>query len=185
MLSTLLAVAVLAAAPEAPAPPASGPVLELGLGLGLPAALPTGLSTGVAAGVATRGPLALGGRASWGTATEHTRTWTVTHQELRLRGTAALQAELGRGVLGLRLGAGGTEVYERRERKQAARLGLTGDDLATEAFRLLPAAELEAVARVELLAALGVGVSAGPAVHWLDGAPLPGFTAGVVVTWRP
>src|SRR5439155_8078213 len=116
-----------------------------GLVVGFPAALATGLAKGAGAGVTIGGGLAWGARASWLTATESSLARTVTHSDLRLRATGGLQKAAGRGTIGLRLGLGGTLVHETRVRNQGMRAGLSGSELETSAFRLVPAADLDAV----------------------------------------
>src|SRR5262249_9539972 len=79
-------------------------VVAGGLAVARPAALPTGLSLGAGAGIAREIDFwAVGARASWSTATEYTLTDTVTHEDIRLRATAALIRPAGRGTLSLRL----------------------------------------------------------------------------------
>src|SRR5262245_32840519 len=86
--------------------------IDGGLVVGFPTALTTGLASGVGAGVTIGRDLAWGARASWVTATESSLPWTVTHDDLRLRMTGALQKAAGRGTFGLRLALGGTLVRE-------------------------------------------------------------------------
>src|SRR5262249_32252700 len=100
--------------------------IDGGLIVGFPAALPTGLATGAEVGVTSGSQLAWGARAAWLTATEYSLPWTVTHSDVRLRVTGALQTSAGRGTFGLRLGLGGTLVHESRVRNQGMRAGLTG-----------------------------------------------------------
>lgn len=173
------------AARAAPVPIGSGLTVDAGLLLGQPAALETGMTSGVVAGIATGGAFAAGLRGSWSTATEYTRTWHVTQQELRLRLVGIVQQPLGRGRVGLRLGLGGTEVYESRLRDQAARLGLTGSELETTAWQLLPAAELEAQVTLLVFDRFGVAVGGGPSAVLLAGALQAGFVGSVGVTWFP
>ena len=186
----LLAAAVLLGAVAARAEPPEvadddGPTLGAAFLLAHPSAMETGLSAGLALSVATDGTFGVGAGASWSTATEYTRTWHVTQQELRLRAHGLLQRAIGRGRLALRLGLGGTEVYESRLRDQAARLGLTGDELETTAWVFLPAAELEAVVSLLVFDRFGVAVSAGPSAVLLGGELSPGFVSSLGVTWTP
>ena len=197
MRSLIIALASLGAARQTSADPdlaASGLwsyrstgdlVLDGGLVVGHPAALPTGLSTGIGAGIARGGTLAYGARASWSTATESTMAWTVTHQDLRLRLTGALQHAAGRGTFGLRLGLGGTLVHEARLRNQGERAGLSGDQLSTSALALLPAADLEAAVSIQIWRAWIATVSGGPSVALDGGHALAGWTASLGVAWRP
>ena len=163
--------------------------VDAGVVVGFPAALPTGLSRGVAAGVAKAvaldGALAIGARVGWVTATESSMAWRVTHDDLRLRVTAALQHTVGRGTLALRAGAGGTLVHESRLRNQGERAGLEGDDLRTSAWELLPAADLDAVIHVGIAGPWRVVMSGGPSVALLDGGLNTSWTAQLGVAWQP
>ncbi len=157
-----------------------------GLVLGFPTALPTGLSRGIGGGV-TFGecPLRWGVRAAWVTATEHGPAWEVTHSDLRLRVTGSAQHDAGRGSIGLRIGAGGTLVHESRLRNQGMRAGLTGDELETSAFALLPAADLEAVVAVKIAGPWQLMMSGGPSVALFDGTLRASWTAELGVAWQP
>ena len=73
-----------------------GFIVDGGLAVGFPAALPTGLAKGVGIGLTMGRTLAWGVRASWLTATESSLPWTVTHSDLKLRATGALQASAER-----------------------------------------------------------------------------------------
>ena len=156
-----------------------------GLVLGFPAALPTGLSMGAGAGVTIGHALAWGARASWVTATESSLPWTVTHSDLRLRVTGALQKAAGRGTLGLRLGLGGTLVHETRVRNQGMRAGLSGSDLQTSAFAMLPAADLDAVVALHVAGPWLLMMSGGPSVDVLDSKLHGGWSAQLGVAWQP
>lgn len=156
-----------------------------GLVLGFPAALPTGLSTGVGAGVSAGRTVAVGARAAWVTATESSLPWTVTQSDLRLRLTAALQATPGRGIVGLRLGLGGTLVHETRVRNQGMRAGLSGSDLETSAFAMLPAADLDAVVALHIAGPWLLVTSGGPSIDRVDGKFHGGWTAELGVAWQP
>jgi hypothetical protein len=156
-----------------------------GFALGFPAALPTGLSMGAGAGVTMGHTLAWGARASWVTATESSLPWTVTHSDLRLRITGALQKAAGRGTLGLRLGLGGTLVHESRVRNQGMRAGLSGSDLETSAFAMLPAADLDAVVALHVAGPWLLMMSGGPSVDVLDRKLHGGWSAQLGVAWQP
>jgi hypothetical protein len=190
----LLTVVLAASAVRAEVPPADatwrvrsdGPLaVDGGLLLASPAALSTGLSQGVSAGAAYGRRLALGARASWSSTTESSIAWQVTHGELRLRATVALQHAAGRGRFGLRLGLGPTVVHEGRLRNQGMRAGLTGDALATSAFALLPAAELEAVVAVHIAGPWLLTTSGGPSLAIVDGDLHAGWVGLLGVGWQP
>jgi len=161
--------------------------VDAGLVVGFPAALPTGLSEGVGAGVSmTAAPwFAWGARAAWVTATESSLPWTVTHSDLRLRVTAAVQRAAGRATLGLRLGLGGTLVHEARTRNQGMRAGLSGSDLETSSFAMLPAADLDAVVALHVAGPWLLVMSGGPSVDVFDGKLHPGWSAQLGVAWQP
>ena len=164
---------------------AQSTVVDGGLALALPAALPTGLSSGVVAGAGRdHGLFAWGVRASWTRAIEDTASWRVRHADLSLLGTGALQAVAGRGTFALRLGAGATLVHETRRRHQGDRAGLTGDELQTTAWRLLPAAALEGAVALRLAGPWVLVVSGGPSIHLLDGGVHGGWAAGLEIAWR-
>jgi hypothetical protein len=164
-------------------------VVEGRLLLAIPAALPTGLTTGVEAAYArARGRwLAWGVSAGWGTATEYTLTEIVRNDDLRLRVFGAVQHTAGRGTFGLRLGIGGTLVYEDRTRAQGERAGLTGADLQTSAWSMLPGADLEGFVVLRVLAGWGVALSAGPSLHLVNGqtgwSPRWGWVSTLGVAW--
>jgi hypothetical protein len=157
--------------------------IDGGLVVGFPVALPTGLSRGVGAGISWGRCLALGARATWGTATESTMAWTVTHRDLRLRATGALQRPVGRGLIGLRVAVGGTLVHETRLRNQGGRAGLMGSELETSAVALLPATDLEAVVAVHVAGAWSLAMSGGPSIALRDGSPRASWTAQLGVSW--
>ena len=162
-----------------------GVVVDGGLVVGFPAALPTGLAKGAAVGVASGRWLAWGARASWLTATESSLPWKVTHSDLRLRITGALQKAAGRGTIGLRLGVGGTLVHESRVRNQGMRAGLSGSELETSALSMLPAADLDAVIAVHVAGPWLVVTSGGPSLDILDGELHGGWTAQLGIAWQP
>jgi hypothetical protein len=164
----------------------SGPLsVDGGLVLALPATWQTGLSTGAGVGVGYGRRLVLGARASWSRSTESSLTWTVSHQDIRLRVTGALQRAVGRGAFALRLGVGPTMVYEDRVRNQGARAGLTGSALETTALAAMPAAELEAVVSVHVGGPWLLVLSGGPSLLLSDGDWHGGWTTQLGVGWQP
>jgi hypothetical protein len=178
---------LLATAPSrggAPEPPRKY-LLEGRLLLSRPVALGTGMCAGVGLGYARGRPIAWGLRLSWGTATEYTESWTVRHDDFRLRATAALVRDVGRGRLGLRLGVGATLVREDRALSQGARAGLSGEEASTIGWRLLPAAELEPTVLLRVYGAWGVSVSGGPALYLDDRSLVVGWLGGLGVAWQP
>jgi hypothetical protein len=156
--------------------------------LALPAALATGMSTGVGAAftrVATRGGmLAWGARASWSTATEYSLVDTIRNDDIRLRLCAQLQHAAGRGLFGLRVGVGGTIVYEGRTRGQGARAGLTGSALGSTTWAMLPAADIEAIVVLRIWNSWGMSITGGPTLHWINGGTRTGWSSGLGVTWQ-
>jgi hypothetical protein len=176
------------AQPIAEASSSSKNTLDGQLVLALPAALQTGMSAGVGAAftrVATRGGLlAWGARVSWSTATEYSLTDTVRNDDIRLRLCGQLQRAVGRGLFGLRLGVGGTLVYENLTRAQAARAGLSGSQRETTSWSMLPAADIEAIVVLRIWDSWGMSVSGGPTLHWLDGGTRTGWSSGLGVTWQ-
>ena len=157
-----------------------------GLVVGFPTALPTGLSRGVGGGV-TFGhcPLRWGARLAWVTATESTLAWGVTHSDLRLRMTGSAQQDIGRGSFGLRLGAGGTLVHETRIRNQGERAGLTGSDLETRAFAMVPAVDLEGIVALHVAGPWLVTISGGPSAALVASDLHGSWTAELGVAWQP
>lgn len=171
-------------APEAPSP-APGPLLiDGGLVVAKPAALPTGLSSGVGAGVTLGRTLAVGARIAWSTATEFTSSWIVRQSDLKLRAVAALQRAAGRGTFSLRLAAGGTLVHETRTRDQGERAGLTGDELRTTAWEMLPGADLELAVALRVVGPWVAILSGGPSVHLQRGDARSGWLASLGVAWQ-
>lgn len=168
-----------------PTPEALPRHVEFGLTTGLPAALGTGLSSGIVVGAQHAGTLTWGMRAAYTQATEYTTIWAVTHREIHLRVVGGLQAALGRGSVGVRLGAGATVLYESRARAQAARLGDAATGLDTSAWSLLPGAELEAFVALPIVAGVGLGLSAGPSLHLFQGSVTPGWLAQLTAVWWP
>jgi hypothetical protein len=167
-----------------PAPTATSSLVMGGLTLARPAALPTGMATGVDAAFVRGARFGWGVRASWATATEYTLTRTVRNDDVRLRLTGVLQHAAGRGTFGLRLGLGGTLVHESRTRSQGSRAGLTGEDLETTAWAMLPAADLEVTVALRILGAWGVTLSGGPSLHLLHGDALFGWVSSLGVAWQ-
>jgi hypothetical protein len=156
-----------------------------GVVVGFPAALPTGLAKGVGVGVASGEQLAWGARVAVLTTTESSRAWTVTHRDLKLRVTGALQKPAGRGTFGLRLGVGGTLVHESRVRNQGMRAGLSGSELETSALRMVPAADLDAVIALHVAGPWLLVTSGGPSVDVVDGKLRAGWSAQLGVAWQP
>jgi hypothetical protein len=164
----------------------TGPLaVDGGLVLALPATWQTGLSRGIGAGVTRGRRFAWGVRGSWSTATESSLVWTVSHDDFRLRGVAAVQQPAGRGVFALRLGVGPTFVYERRTRNQGARAGLTGTDLETSALAVFPGADLEGVVTLHVLGRWFLTISGGPTAIIADGGLHGGWTAQLGAGWQP
>ena len=159
--------------------------VDAGLVLALPATWQTGLSSGIGAGVTRGRRFAWGVRGSWSTATESSLVWTVSHDDFRLRGVAALQQPAGRGVFALRLGLGPTFVYEHRTRNQGARAGLSGNELETSALAVFPAVDLEGVVTLHILGRWSLVLSGGPTALVADGALHGGWTAQLGVGWQP
>ncbi|MGB8295749.1 MAG: hypothetical protein WCG85_10015 [Polyangia bacterium] len=163
---------------------------DAGLVLAYPASLQTGMSAGVGAGfmrAATRGAwLAWGARASWSTATEFSPapTYSVTDEEIRLRLCGQLQRAVGRGLFGLRVGLGGTLVYEDRTLVQGARAGLPASQQEITSWAMLPAADFEGIVVLRVWDSWGMSVSGGPTLHGLHGSVRTGWTSGLGVTWQ-
>jgi hypothetical protein len=173
---------------EASAPPKN--TVDAGLVLAYPAALVTGMSEGVGASfmrTETRGGwLAWGAHASWSTATEFSSapTYSVTNQEVRLRLCGQLQHAVGRGLFGLRVGLGGTLVYEDRTLVQGARAGLPPSQQEITSWAMLPAADFEGIVVLRVWNSWGMSVSGGPTLHGLHGGVRTGWTSGLGVTWQ-
>jgi hypothetical protein len=162
--------------------------LDAQLVLALPAALATGLSTGVGANYSRRatqsGMFAYGASASWSTATEYTLIDAVRNDDIRLRLCGLVQRPIGRGILALRLSAGGTLVYEDRTRAQGNRAGLSGSALDTTTWSMLPAADAEGVVFLRVWESWGMSVSGGPTLHIVNSGARWGWTSGLGVTWQ-
>lgn len=180
MVRTIAWIGILGAAPVAVAEPA----VDAGLVVGFPTALPTGLSRGVGASASfTDGPARLGLRAAWVTATESTMTWEVTHSDLQLRLLAGVEHVAGRGTFGLRFGGGGTLVHESRLRVQGARAGLTGEDLQTSAWAMVPAADLHAVVALGLGGPWHLSLAGGPSIALVDSEIAWSWNAQLGIGW--
>jgi hypothetical protein len=169
------------------APPKN--TLDAGLVLAFPAALVTGMSAGVGATfmrAARGGWLAWGARASWSTATEYSPapTYAVTDEEIRLRLCGQVQHAVGRGLFGLRVGLGGTLVYEDRTLVQGARAGLPASQQEITSWAMLPAADFEGIVVLRVWNSWGMSVSGGPTLHGLHGGVRTGWTSGLGVTWQ-
>lgn len=164
----------------------SGPfAIAAGLELGVPAALTTGLATGAGVAVTRGHGLVLGARLGWVSATESSTTWTVTHDDVRLRLTAAVERTAGRGAVGLRLGLGGTLVHENRERNQGKRAGLTGSALMTSAWALLPAVDLDVVVGLHVAGPWSVQLGGGPGLVVIEGTAHARWATQLAIGWSP
>jgi hypothetical protein len=159
--------------------------VDAGMILGTPAAWQTGLSAGVGAGCLVGRRWAWGVRASWSTATESSLAWSVTRQDMRLRGVGAVQHTAGRGTFALRLGLGPTLVHENRQRNQGMRAQLTGSDLETSVFTTLPAADLEAVVAVHVAGPWLLILCGGPSALIATGTLHGGWTTMLGAGWQP
>jgi hypothetical protein len=160
-------------------------VYDAGFVLAAPTALPTGLARGVAAGVTVGKTFAWGVRASYASASEDGEAWAATHREVRALATGSVQHVLGRGVLGLRAGLGGTFVHEHRMRHQGGRAGLEGDELEATNLALLPTATLDATLGLHVRGAWMLQLSAGPSVSLIDGETRGAWSAALGVAWHP
>lgn len=159
---------------------------SLGVSSALPALLETGMALGVGAEVLTAGGLAWGLSTGLGAAGESNQTWRVEHLEWRLRLLGALQHRAGRGLFGLRIGAGFTLVGETRLRHQAARLGLPDEEAEVSALALVPAADLQVAIAVEVLAGWGLSFALGPSLHLpVSGSARIGFNGQLGVARLP
>jgi hypothetical protein len=162
--------------------------LEGQLVLALPAWMPVGLSEGVglsfSRGANANGLLAWGARASWSTATEYPQAYIRRNDDIRMRILGMVQHVAGRGSFGLRLGLGGTVVYDRQTVAQGARAGLSGNELEQTAWHFFPAADLEGVVALRIWQSWGMSISAGPTLHLIDGAARWGWVSSLGVTWQ-
>jgi len=170
---------------DLPVQSAGSLAVDAGLVLALPVTWQTGQSSGIGAGVTRGRRFAWGVRGSWSSATESSLVWTVSHDDFRLRGVAAVQQPVGRGVFALRLGLGPTFVYEHRTRNQGARAGLTGTDLESSALAVFPGVDLEGVVTLHVLGRWSLTLSGGPTAIVADGALRGGWTAQLGAGWRP
>jgi hypothetical protein len=159
--------------------------IDGGVMVGFPAALTTGLAKGIGVGVTSGRTFAWGARAAWVAATESSLPWRVTHSDLRLRITGAVQKSAGRGTIGLRLGIGGTLVREARVRNQGMRAGLMGSELETHSTMMLPAADLDAVVALHVAGPWLLVTSGGPSLDVIDGKLHGGWSAQLGVAWQP
>lgn len=149
-----------------------------GIAVGLPATLPTGLATGIGGGVVTGiGAFSWGARAAYLRSNYFTMDDEVADSELRLRGLLGLRHAIGRGIVGLRLAAGGTAIRETTTPQ------MTGPE--TVSWQLVPAADLEITVALGLFGPWGIVLSGGPSFHLHDGDIGSGFVSSVGVTWHP
>lgn len=161
-------------------------ILDGGLLAGAPTALGTGLAKGVIAGVRVGGDtFGWGVRAAYASASEDGAAWAVIQREVRVLATGGVQRRLGRGVVGLRLGLGGTLVHERRVRHQGMRAGLTGDALETRAVAIVPAASLDATIGLHVRGPWMLQLAGGPSLGLVEGAPHGAWAATLGIAWRP
>jgi hypothetical protein len=163
--------------------------LEVSVAAALPASLQTGTAVGLTASwlttPAAAGWLRVGAAAGWGATTEYSPSWAVRHDEVRLRALLAAEQRRGVGVVGVRLGAGATVLYEARDRAQAGRLGETLSSLAVRTWAVRPALDLSATAAVLPWPSWGVGVALGPTVHGGGDSVRWGWQGAVTVRWQP
>jgi hypothetical protein len=160
-------------------------VWDGGFFLAAPTALPTGLASGIGAGVTVGKTFAWGVRASYASASEDGEAWAVTHREVRALATGTVQHELGRGLLGLRVGLGGTFIHEHRMRHQGMRAGLEGDELEATNLALLPTATLDATIGLHVRGAWMLQLSAGPSISIVDGDARGAWSTALGVAWHP
>ena len=159
---------------------------SVGVSSAMPVLLETGMALGAGAEVLTAGGLAWGLSTSLGTAGESNQTWGVDHLEWRLRLLGALQHRAGRGLFGLRVGAGFTLVGETRLRHQAARLGLPDEEAEASALALVPGADLQVAIAVEVLGGWGVSFAVGPSFHLpVSGSARVGFNGQLGIARLP
>ena len=164
-----------------------GPLtVDGGLLLALPTALGTGLSSGVGLGVTRGRLLAWEARASWSSATETSIPWTVTQDDVRLRGGVALQHDLGWARVSVRLGLGPTIVHESRSRNEGARAGVTGAALESSSTEVFAAGEVEAVVALHIFGPWLLVMNGGPGLA-IDssGSGHGGWLSQIGVGWQP
>lgn len=80
-----------------------------------------------------------------------------------------MQHAIGRGLVGLRLGAGGSLVHEHRTRHQGGRAGLEGDALEATNLALVPTATLDAALGLHIRGPWMLHLAAGPSVSLVEG----------------
>lgn len=159
--------------------------VDAGIVAAVPAALKTGLAKGFGAGLSVaRGPWFWGARAAWATASETTIGWAVTHDDVKLRLTGGAQTTRGRGTFGVRLGAGGTLVHERRERISGDIAGSQGGMRRTTANEVVPAADLDGVVSLHITRGWMLLVSAGPSWSRVDRKLATGWNSYLGVAWQ-
>jgi hypothetical protein len=151
----------------------------------LPAALATGLAKGFGAGLSVaRGPWFWGARAAWATASETTIGWDVTHDDVKLRLVGGAQARRGRGAFGVRLGAGGTLVHERRDRIGGDIAGSQGSMRMTTVNAVGPAADVDGVVSLHVTRGWMLLVSAGPSWSRVEHKLMMGWNSYLGVAWQ-
>jgi hypothetical protein len=158
-----------------------------GLLVASPAALDGAMSTGLRFDLVRHCGCTLeyGAQLGWSRASGTSTAWSVTHDDLRLRGIGGVRRAAGRGAFSLRLGLGTTLVHEARERNQGERAGLMGEDLRTSAWRAIPAGDLEAVVSVHIAGRWIAVVGGGPSLYIVDGDVRAGWTAQLGAAWQP
>ncbi len=152
---------------------------------GTPAALGTGLVLGPSVHALTAGPWAWGAEIGYDSATEYTQSWSVVHDEVRLRLLAALQRPVGRGRFTAQFGIGTTVLHETRNRAQASRIGSTGVAVSAAAWGVLPAADLRVGVQLPVWRDWGIGILLGPAAHLRASELNWGWSASLSLGWLP
>ena len=161
-------------------------LLDASFVAGRPLAMPTGLSSGVGvSATAARCAFRWGVRAALVTASESTMAWDVTQTDLQLRALAGLERRVGRGRLGMRIGAGATVIHESRERVQGSRAGASGEDLEMTANQLVPVADVEAVVGLHVFGPWLITISGGPSFAAIDGDPDVRWVSMIGIGWQP
>ncbi len=172
------------------APPAGPDSVGLGLAAGQPAMLPAALGQGltlsatplrIADAGSTR--LAAGAELLWLRAVEHSPSWQVTQDELRVRLVVDGELERGRGRWLLRLGLGATTVWESRLRHQSERLVDGG--IHSSGLALVPGAELQVGVALRIVGHVGVRLRVGPSVHLGEAATGVGALGTLEAAWLP
>ncbi len=147
------------------------PRLEAGVFVARPVVLSTGQVLGpTARGVWSFGALEVGVLAQLGWANEADRAYQVEHRELRALAHLRWSFSVGRGDLGLGLGAGFVHLQETRSRHQAERLsasGLSAEETGASVGALVAA---EAGLDLRLVDPLGLVLGAGPNLSWVADA---------------